>query len=110
MATYLSAKDFLSAIVGEEEDFMVPGVGTVRIRPLTVAEVRRIYAMAEDDADRMALAVGLALVKPQLDDAETRQLLHAAAGRMTPLIQRVMELAAMIDADEGATSLAGAGS
>lgn len=108
MTNYLSAEDFLAGILGQEEDFSVPGLGTVRIRPLTTVEAGKVFAYAES-GQRIAAAVGLALVEPKLTEEEAQQLLHAAAGKMAPLVQRVLALAGMVG-DEEAESLAGAGS
>lgn len=107
---YLSASDFLAGITGQEEDVDVPGVGTVRIRPLTTVEAGRIFQV-QDAGERIALAVGMALVEPRLTEDEARQLLHAAAGRMAPLTQRVLTLAGMMSEPEvDGAPLAGGGS
>lgn len=105
---YLSASDFLAGIVGQEEDVEIAGVGMVRIRPLTTVEAGKVFQV-QDAGERIAAAVGMALVEPKLTEDETRQLLHAAAGRMAPLVQRVLALAGMMDTEEAA-SLAGGGS
>lgn len=108
--SYLSASDFLAGIVGQEEDVEIPGMGTVRIRPLTTAEAAKVFQVT-DPNERIALAVGLALVKPKLKEDEARQLLNAAAGRMAPLVQRVLTLAGLLsDEDEQGESFPGGGS
>jgi hypothetical protein len=106
---YLKVDDFLAGILGEEEDVVLPGLGTVRIRPLTAVEASRLYDRTQEPGELALRAVGMALVQPRLSEAQVEQMLKGAAGRMTPLIQRVMALAGMTDS-EAAENLAGGGS
>jgi hypothetical protein len=107
--TYLNATDFLAGIVGEEEDVFVPGVGTVRIRPLTAIEAARVSEFSGNPAELALRAVGVALVQPVLSDEQVQQMFRGAAGKITPLIQRVMAISGMAGTEQ-AEDLAGGGS
>lgn len=108
---YLSAADFLTGIIGQEEDVEIAGLGTVRIRPLTAIEAGQLYDTGATPAELAVRAVALALVEPKLTDAELEQLQRATAGRLTPLINRVMALAGLTSEPEvDGAPLAGGGS
>lgn len=107
--TYISASDFLAGIIGQEEDVELAGLGTVRIRPLTAVEASQLYEVTKQPAELALRAVGMALVQPKLTEEQVQQMFSGAAGKMTPLIQRVMTLAGM-GAAETTEGLAGTGS
>jgi hypothetical protein len=96
--TYLKAEDFLAAIVGEEEDVVLP-IGTVRIRPLTAVEAARLSQMQLDPGELAVRAVAMALVQPKLDSAQVARLQEGTAGALIPLVQRVMALAGLSGGD-----------
>jgi len=98
---YLSAADLLTGIMGTPEDYDVPGVGVVRLRALTVAEVQALYRQHKDDS--MALMVGsieYGLVEPKLDADGAQQLMNAAAGPVTKLAQRIMQISGMSEVEK----------
>lgn len=109
MTSYINATDFLAGIIGQEEDVELVGLGTVRIRPLTAIEASQLYELTKQPAELALRAVGMALVKPKLTPEQVEQMFSGAAGKMTPLIQRVMTLAGM-GAAEATEGLAGNGS
>lgn len=106
----LSAKDFLSAIAGEPEVLPVPGVGTVVVRPLNVAEVQAIVRKAgEDETALMVHALVTGMVDPQLSEDDIPALQRAAAGPFLVVAKRIMELSGMTNQDT-LENLAGGGS
>jgi hypothetical protein len=108
MAKYLSASDFLKGIIGEEEDFDVPGLGTIRIRPLGMGEAMRINDKATDDAERFVLMLTKAIVEPALDETQCADLYKASGDVLQPLLSRISALAGNGGAD--ADPLVGGGS
>lgn len=61
-----------------EADVELPGVGTVRVRGLTRAEVKTIGEGVNDGKDMEAQALSWALVDPQLTVEEVQQLFEVA--------------------------------
>jgi hypothetical protein len=95
----LSKGDFLRALVGQAESFLVPDVGTVVLRPLTTVEVEEISAAANGKTvELMARAVRFGLVDPELTDDDLPELRRAVAGRFLPLAERIMTISGMGDA------------
>ena len=108
--SYLSADDFLTGITGRAEDYDAPGVGLVRLRALTVEEVRDLRKRAKGDEMLLtALAVQTALVQPQLTPGDVDRLMLAGAGFVNNIANRVMQLSGMVTGAE-LENLAGAGS
>ncbi|MDG4809941.1 hypothetical protein O7634_24585 [Micromonospora sp. WMMD1120] len=80
-----------------EQDVELPGLGTVRIRALTRAEVLRISKAMSDSkanpADVEALSLSTALVDPELTEDEVRQwALVAPFGEIETLNLAINEL------------------
>lgn len=88
-----------------EADLEIPGVGTVRVRGLSRAEVM-VMRKATDTMENMdgprALVlerklIAAAMVEPQLTEAEVGQWQKAAAaGELEPVVQKVQELSGML--------------
>ena len=108
MAKYLSAEIFLKGIIGEEEDFEVAGVGTIRIRPVGMAEAMRISTDSKDDSDRLVRLLSVAIVEPKLDEAQCAELFKASGAALQPLLERIGALAG--NGGGEADPLAGGGS
>lgn len=113
---YLSADDFLAGITLETEDLDVAGVGTVRIRALSLHEVdnvrRRAIAKKGDEPDAgklMAGAIVYALVEPKLPESAVDTLLSGSAGRLTAVARRILALSGLGEQEE-IDPLAGGGS
>jgi len=76
-----------------ERDVELPGVGTVRVRGLTRAEIIEISKGANDGRDMEPLSLSLALVDPELTEDEVRQLMSVATfGEIETLNTAVNEL------------------
>jgi hypothetical protein len=88
-----------------EDDVEVPGVGTVRVRGLSRAEVMLMRKATDTEAmdgsralilERKMLALGM--VDPQLTEAEAGQWQHAsAAGELDLVSDRIAELSGMAE-------------
>jgi len=108
--TYLSADDFLNGITGRAEDYAAPGIGLVRLRALTVEEVRDLRKRSKgDELLLMAYAVQTALVEPQLSANDVDRLLAGGAGFVDKIANRILEISGMKEREE-LENLAGAGS
>lgn len=86
-----------------EEDFEVPGVGTVRVRALTRAEALKIanQNMPVDQIERYLLAC--ALVEPKLTENEVRQWQDVApAGEIEPICKAIQRLSGLEEAADKA--------
>jgi hypothetical protein len=93
-----------------EADVEVPGVGTVRVRGLSRAEVMAIRSEVKDEADaikRVAAIerkmLALALVDPELSEAEVGKWQKAStAGEMEPVTDMVQVLSGTVEGAEKA--------
>ncbi len=107
---YLSADDFLTGITGREEDFDAPGLGRVRLRPLSVEEMRNLRKLAKgDELTLMANAVVVALVEPKLPADAVDRIMKAGVGYVDRIANRILELSGAKDKEQ-LENLAGAGS
>jgi len=89
-----------------EDDVEIPGVGTVRVRALSRAEVL-LVRKATDNADSIdgprALVLerkmlATAMVDPVLTEAEVGQWQEASgAGELEPVTYRIQELSGMLE-------------
>lgn len=109
--SYLTPDDFLRGMLGEPEDFEVAGLGLVRVRGLSVAEVARAKQSARDDPLLLMVhMVAVGMVEPSLT---AQQMLSLRAG-MTPAFQaigvRVAELSGLADDQEQLDAFPGGGS
>lgn len=89
----------------EEADVEIPGVGTVRVRALSRAEVLDVQKLQDKGTARMERRMlSLAMVDPQLTEAEVGEWQQAsAAGEMEPVGLKVQELSGMLEgADKAA--------
>ncbi|MEU7817060.1 hypothetical protein [Pseudonocardia sp. NPDC049154] len=80
-----------------EEDVEIPGVGTVRIRALSRAEVLAFRSRkVEDVADMERALLSKGLVEPALTEDEVRQWQEAsAAGELEPVTRAISRLSGM---------------
>lgn len=82
-----------------EKDVEVPGVGTVRIRALSRAEVLNIRGKSFpiDEMERHLLSA--ALLEPKLTEGEVRKWQQAsAAGELEPVTTEIMRLSGLEEA------------
>lgn len=84
-----------------EDDVEVPGVGTVRVRSLSRAEVMLLQKMAQDGEDPAAVErkmLSIALVDPALTEAEVGRWQRASiAGELEPVSDKVTALSGLDD-------------
>ena len=85
----------LRARFGEEE-VEIPGVGAVRVRPLTRAEALRVRGEELDVAVMEQRLIAAALVEPKLTEAEVAQWQESApAGELEPVINAIVRLSGL---------------
>ncbi|MDG4762428.1 hypothetical protein [Micromonospora sp. WMMD710] len=76
-----------------EQDVELPGVGTVRVRGLTRAEVLEIGKGVNDGKSMEPYSLSLAMVDPQLTEDEVRQWVRVATfGELEQLNHVINEL------------------
>lgn len=91
----VSKNDLLNLSFGIE-DFDWPGVGTVRIRPLTRAEAVEVQGKDIPMIELEKLFLSKALVEPKMTEADVSQFLNqVAAGTVQPLVERIAEISGM---------------
>jgi hypothetical protein len=81
-----------------EADVEIPGVGTVRVRGLTRAEVLSAQGRAKgaEAIERVMLSLGM--VDPALTEAEAGRWQKASpAGELDPVTRKIQELSGMLD-------------
>lgn len=93
---YLSAADLLAAAVGETTDFELPGLGTVKLRSLTVLEYATLLREAASDPVMTNMkTVALGMVEPALSLDELLALRAGAIASFVPAAERIAELSAL---------------
>jgi hypothetical protein len=106
----LTAAELLAALVGQSVEFALDGLGTVRVRGLTMLEYEQIRATVGDSEVRTMHAVMAAgLVEPQLSAAELEAISLGRATTASPLFWKIMSLSALNPDDEKATASFGGG-
>lgn len=96
----LSADAFLAGIAGETVQHTIPGVGAVKIRSLTAAEVNRLNDRhAGNNIAMMIDGVALGLVDPALDEDQVARLNDAKPGHLVSLWQRISLLSGLGDGE-----------
>ncbi|NJN84429.1 MAG: hypothetical protein HC802_20565 [Caldilineaceae bacterium] len=102
----ISVDDFLAGILGEEELYDLAGVGVVRIRSLTSAEVERMPEASGENSHRfMRAVIGAGLVEPKLTAEQVGQLENGKAGTVTTLATRILEISGRSNSQEVAEDL-----
>lgn len=80
----------------DEEDVEIPGVGTVKIRPLSRAEALQVQGreMGVGEMERMLLSA--AMVDPKLTEDEVSDWqANSPAGLMQPVVDAIVRLSGM---------------
>lgn len=98
---YLTATDFFNVLQGKTVDFDT-GQGLVKLRGLTVAEVKtmqqRQTAGEVSGIDVLPLLVAHGLVEPELSETDVQRIAeHGSFDLVNNMAQRVMELSAITD-------------
>lgn len=108
MATILTAEDFVTGITGITEDLTIPGLGTIRVKSLSVLEVKQIDAKAKGDQIETGLLMASSgIAEPKLSSEQLDQLQNARPGIIAQISRRVAQLSGMT---AEADPLVGAGS
>lgn len=91
----ISKADFFAALKREEKYYDLPGVGTVKIRGMSVAEAQRLYQAHEKSRPDLVVAVvQTCMTDPELTDEDARALYDAKAGPVTKLFEEIMAMSA----------------
>ena len=100
LTTYISKKDFLHALSVTEQDFDVPGLGSVRIRALTLAErgvMQKKYIKGEG-VDNMGMQTELllkGLVSPRLSEKDVAAIKAGLPGLVDMITLKIMGASGM---------------
>jgi len=103
---YLTADSFFTAIMGSTVDFDT-GQGLVKLRGLTVAEVKAMQAKTEQakrnndegsGIDTLPLLVAHGLVEPELSESDVQRIVdNGAFAVVSAMAQQVMALSGITD-------------
>lgn len=93
---YLTADDFFTAIQGETIDFDT-GAGVVKLRGLSVSEVKAMQTNGALGLDTLPLLVAHGLVEPELTEADVHRIADGSFSTVNAMAQRVMELSGITD-------------
>ncbi len=92
----LSKRDFLDGIVGKAVDLEVEGLGTVKVKSLTVLQMKELQTQYEGDEIGAAIgAVVKGMVEPSLDEDDVPTLYNAIPGTVMQISKRIMELSGL---------------
>ena len=100
---YVSRDTFLAALSVEEQDLEIEGLGTVRIRPLTLtqrAEMQRKFMDKENRIDTLRMQTAtllMGLVAPQLTEADLAVIEQGRPGLVDKVSMRILDASGMAD-------------
>lgn len=94
--SYLTANDFFAAIQGDTVDFDT-GAGVVKLRGLSVSEVKAMQANGAMGLDTLPLLVAHGLVEPELSEDDVQRIADGSFATVNAMAQRVMELSGITD-------------
>lgn len=78
-------------------EFPIPGMGVIKIRPLSRAEAMGVYGRDLDAAEMEQILVSAACVDPSFSprDVETWQARSTAGGPLLALVEKILEISGM---------------
>lgn len=102
MSKYLSPSDepvskevLLSQRFGVRA-YPIPGVGVVRVRPLTRGEALEMVGKEYDQAELECKLLSIAMIEPALTEADVRHWqLNATAGELADFVEFVQDISGM---------------
>lgn len=114
MSKYLTADEFIVGITGGTQDVAIKGLGTIKIRALSVLDVEKIAREVGGNDVRAGLAmVQYGIVEPALSAEQLQQIEQARPGVIAQISQAVQRLSGITrdaEAAESLENLAGNGS
>lgn len=106
----VSAAEMLAALVGQPVPLDVDGLGTVRVRGLTLLEYERILAeVGESEVQTLLNTVAAGLVEPALTSEELAQAGMQSVAVLRPIFDRILTLSALNPETEKAVASFGGG-
>jgi len=101
LSSYVSHDDFMKALVITEEDFAVKGLGTVRIKPLSLSDragIQKQHTGKDGQLDVLGMqtaALLSGLVSPKLTSEDVDALRNGKPAVIDAITFRVMETSGM---------------
>jgi len=96
MSSYINKSDFLAALAGIPVDYELPGVGTVKVRGLTLLESNELQRKhGNDGAAVMCEAITLCVVEPKLDAADVEAIQRGQQGIVVELGNKILTLSGL---------------
>lgn len=106
----LSASEMLAALVGQPVEYTVDGLGTVRVRGLTMLEYERLRLTAgQSEVATLLGVVEAGMVEPKLTREELEQAALGSVELLRPVFTHIMALSANVKDDEEAQASFGGG-
>ncbi len=110
MSSYINKSDFLAALAGIPVDYTIEGVGTVKVRGLSILESNELNRKHNGDgAAIMCEAITLCVVEPQLDASDVAAIQSGQQRFVLDLGHKIQLLSGMVF-DEEIEKKAGNGS
>jgi len=92
--------DFLAAIIGDSIDHKVEGLGTVKIRGLTVREREQLRDYIETNEKFTIQVVIRGMTEPKLSPKDADRLWDADNRKLTSIARKILALSAEEDEDD----------
>lgn len=110
MSSYINKSDFLAALAGIPVDYTIEGVGTVKVRGLSILESNELNRKHNGDgAAIMCEAITLCVVEPKLEAADVAAIQRGQSSIIIKLGHKIQLLSGMA-LDEELEKKAGNGS
>lgn len=101
MSNYLNLDEFLTGIIGGTEDFVIEGLGTIKIKALDYLDIKEITTQSKnDDLEAGLLMVFKGIAEPKLSMENLEQLGKAKPGLIAAISKRVSQLSGMSEDSE----------
>lgn len=101
MNTYLNLDEFLTGIIGGTEDFIIEGLGTIKIKALDYLDIKEITNQSKNDELQAGLLIAFkGIAEPKLSMEHLDQLGKAKPGIIAAISKRVSQLSGMSEDSE----------
>ena len=96
MSSYINKSDFLAALAGIPVDYTIEGVGTVKVRGLSILESNELQRKHNGDGVAiMCEAITLCVVEPKLTADDIKAIQGGLPGVVTEIGDKIMVLSGM---------------
>lgn len=96
MSGYINKNEFLAALAGIPVDYVVEGIGTIKIRGLSVLESNELNRKHNGDGSAIVCdAITMCVIEPQLGPSDVEAIRRGLPGFVQNLGDKIMTLSGL---------------